>query len=66
MTFGKRSVVWLLNGREIFADARGVGPDWHAFLIVNLSVCAGRYHPKPEEGVDELSYGVESLIVRRG
>ncbi|CCK24871.1 hypothetical protein BN159_0492 [Streptomyces davaonensis JCM 4913] len=66
VTFGKRSVIWLLNGREVFADARGVGTDWHAFLIVNLSVCAGRYHPRPEDTVDELSYGVESLVVHRG
>ncbi|MGN7135542.1 hypothetical protein [Streptomyces pseudogriseolus] len=44
MTFGADSVVWSGNGREVFADGRGVGADWCAFLIVNLSVSAGRYH----------------------
>lgn len=65
VTFGRRSVIWLLNGREVFADGRGVGSNWHASLIVNLSVCAGRYHPRPDDSMDELSYGVESLVVRR-
>lgn len=45
--FGSRSVDWWLNGRRVFADGRGVGRTWHAYLIVNLSVCAGRYHPPP-------------------
>ncbi|MER6672692.1 beta-glucanase [Streptomyces sp. NPDC000983] len=66
VTFGRRSVVWLLNGKQVFADGRGVGSSWHAYLIVNLSVCAGRYHPAPDDSVDEMSYAVESLVVRRG
>ncbi|MFF9814983.1 beta-glucanase [Streptomyces sp. NPDC014006] len=65
VTFGMRDVVWRLNGRQIFADGRGVGSRWHAYLIVNLSVCAGRYHPPPEPTTSELSYQVESLVVRR-
>jgi hypothetical protein len=65
VTFGRRDVVWQLNGHEVFADGRGVGAHWHAYLIVNLSVCAGRYHPPPEPTTHELSYEVESLIVRR-
>ncbi|MGC0334265.1 hypothetical protein RKD23_007255 [Streptomyces sp. SAI-170] len=65
VTFGRRDVVWRLNGREVFADGRGVGRDWRAFLIVNLSVSAGRYHPSPDDEVSELSYAVESLVVRR-
>ncbi|MFJ5775300.1 beta-glucanase [Streptomyces sp. NPDC093094] len=64
--FGRRSVVWRLNGREIFADRLGVGADWRAYLIVNLSVCAGRYHPRPDAAAKELSYEVRSLVVRRG
>ncbi|MEV0977632.1 beta-glucanase [Streptomyces sp. NPDC049915] len=65
VTFGMRDVVWRLNGRQVFADGRGVGSRWHAYLIVNISVCAGRYHPPPEPTTDELSYQVESLVVRR-
>ncbi|MDQ0604767.1 hypothetical protein QF037_009112 [Streptomyces canus] len=65
VTFGRHSVVWTLNGEEIFADGRGVGSDWRAYLIVNLSVCAGRYHPAPEPDVTEMSYEVPSLVVTR-
>lgn len=65
VTFGRRDVVWWLNGRQVFADGRGVGSHWRAHLIVNLSVCAGRYHPPPDDSVDELSYAVESLVVHR-
>ncbi|MFI8895730.1 beta-glucanase [Streptomyces paradoxus] len=63
--FGIRSVNWSLNGRRVFTDGRGVGRTWHAYLIVNLSVCAGRYHPAPPPGTTEMSYEVSHLLVRR-
>ncbi|MFJ1967712.1 beta-glucanase [Streptomyces sp. NPDC087903] len=63
--FGSDSVVWTLNGTRVFADRRGVGHDWHAHLIVNLSVCAGQYHPAPSEADTEMSFEVESLSVHR-
>ncbi|QES58466.1 beta-glucanase [Streptomyces venezuelae] len=63
--FGSRSVVWWVNGTRVFADRRGVGRSWRAYLIVNLSVCAGRYHPAPEPGVSQMSYEVEYLRVHR-
>ncbi|WP_225823376.1 family 16 glycosylhydrolase [Streptomyces naphthomycinicus] len=63
--FGTRSVVWWLNGERVFSDGRGVGRAWHAYLIVNLSVCAGRYHPGPVPGTTEMSFEVSSLVVRR-
>ncbi|MFE9835381.1 beta-glucanase [Streptomyces sp. NPDC005551] len=63
--FGARSVVWWVNGVRTFADERGVGEHWFAHLIVNLSVCGGRYHPPPDPGVTEMSYAVEHLTVRR-
>ncbi|MGV9316182.1 beta-glucanase [Streptomyces sp. NPDC003691] len=62
---GARSVVWWVNGRRVFADYRGVGRRWQAYLIVNLSVCAGRYHPAPDPAVSEMSYEVERLVIRR-
>ncbi|POX55085.1 beta-glucanase [Streptomyces sp. Ru71] len=65
VTFGRRDVVWRLNGREVLADGRGVGPAWRAYLIVNLSVCAGRYHPPPDAAATELSYEVQALTVHR-
>ncbi|MFJ4277533.1 beta-glucanase [Streptomyces massasporeus] len=63
--FGSRSVEWWLNGRRVFADGRGVGRTWHAYLIVNLSVCAGRYHPPPQPETTQMSYEVSHLVVRR-
>ncbi len=64
--FGARSVVWWVNGARAFDDRRGVGRSWRAHLIVNLSVCAGRYHPAPEAGTAEMSYEVTELRVYRG
>ncbi|WP_129305083.1 family 16 glycosylhydrolase [Streptomyces sp. L2] len=61
--FGVHSVVWWVNGEQVFADRRGVGHGWHAYLIVNLSVCAGRYHPAPDPGTTEMSYEVSRLTV---
>jgi hypothetical protein len=63
--FGSRSVDWWLNGRRVFADGRSVGRNWYAHLIVNLSVCAGRYHPPPQLETTEMSYEVTHLVVRR-
>ncbi|MEU5806388.1 MULTISPECIES: LamG domain-containing protein [unclassified Streptomyces] len=63
--FGARSVVWWVNGTRVYADRGGVGRRWRAYIIVNLSVCAGRYHPAPEAGVTEMSYEVSDLRVYR-
>ncbi|MGW7267742.1 beta-glucanase [Streptomyces sp. NPDC054842] len=63
--FGAGSVVWWVNGTRVFADGNGVGEDWYAHLIVNLSVCAGRWHPPPDPGTREMSFAVERLVVRR-
>lgn len=63
--FGARSVRWWVNGSEVFADGRGVGRFWHACLIVNLSVCAGRYHPAPDPATTEMSFEVSGLRVFR-
>ncbi|MFF4659161.1 beta-glucanase [Streptomyces sp. NPDC001381] len=63
--FGRRSVVWWVNGKQVFADRQGVGRGWHAYLIVNLSVCAGRYHPPPTPRTTEMSYEVQRLVVLR-
>ncbi|MEU5975459.1 beta-glucanase [Streptomyces sp. NPDC047315] len=62
---GARSVVWWVNGQRVYDDHRGVGRRWQAYVIVNLSVCAGRYHPAPDPGVSEMSYEVSRLVVRR-
>ncbi|MFF3330629.1 beta-glucanase [Streptomyces sp. NPDC002888] len=63
--FGARRVVWTLNDTPVYTNRNGVGRDWHAHLIVNLSVCAGRYHPEPDPDVTEMSFEVASLVVHR-
>ncbi|MFG3000920.1 beta-glucanase [Streptomyces sp. NPDC048340] len=63
--FGRSSVVWWVNGARVYSDGRGVGRSWRAYLIVNLSVSAGRYHPAPGPAVTEMSYEVSRLQVYR-
>ncbi|MET7287108.1 beta-glucanase [Streptomyces sp. NPDC005573] len=63
--FGAGSVVWWVNGERVYADHRGTGRSWHAYLIVNLSVCAGRWHPAPGPRTTTMSYEVSRLVVRR-
>ncbi|WP_432187914.1 beta-glucanase [Streptomyces sp. Tue6028] len=65
VSFGARSVAWSVDGERVFTDHRGVGRAWHAHLIVNLSVCAGRYHPPPDPGVSGMCFEVARLVVRR-
>jgi hypothetical protein len=65
LLFGESTVQWSLNGKLAFDDKRGVGPDWSAYLIVNMSVCAGRYHPTPDPDTAQMSFEVASLTVHR-
>ncbi|CAN3985099.1 beta-glucanase [Kitasatospora purpeofusca] len=65
--FGAYSVDWFVDGTLIHADRRGVGADWHAYLIVNLSVADGAYHDRPPIfGSDLLSWICHSLRIERG
>ncbi len=63
--FGAKSVVWWVNGTRVYSDPIGVGRLWRGYIIVNLSVCAGRYHPAPDPAVSAMSYEVSHLRVYR-
>ncbi|MFD9128721.1 beta-glucanase [Kitasatospora sp. NPDC059571] len=64
--FGRRSVDWYANGAPVYSDHRGVGAGWHAYLIVNLSVSDGTYHPRPPaDGPGRLSWTCHGLHVDR-
>jgi hypothetical protein len=66
VVLGADSVEWSVDGTPVFADGRGVGPHWRAWLVVNISVSAGAYgHLPPEPGVNELSWQCTGLTVRR-
>ncbi|MFI7414726.1 beta-glucanase [Streptomyces sp. NPDC049627] len=62
--YGERSVEWYVNGACVCSDGTGVGADWSAYLILNLSVCAGRYHPAPCDPAP-LTFAVDHLRVYR-
>ncbi len=67
--FGERRVVWYLGRppgpmRAVHADRRGVGPDFHAHLVVGMSVDDGRLHRRPERGAT-FTFEVASITVHR-
>ncbi|MEV6170573.1 beta-glucanase [Streptomyces sp. NPDC051954] len=62
---GAQSVEWYVNGNRVCCDGTGVGPDWSAYLILNLSLSAGRYHPAPAAPVP-ITFGVDYVRVYRG
>jgi beta-glucanase (GH16 family) len=45
--YGANSVQWYVNGAMVYQDDTGVGTSWSAYVIISLSVSAGRYHPAP-------------------
>lgn len=59
------SVVWFINGQQVWEDGQGVPSYWRAWLIVNLSVCAGQWHPAPLSSQTSMQYAVENLRVWR-
>ncbi|EGX57077.1 hypothetical protein SZN_24538 [Streptomyces zinciresistens K42] len=62
--YGARCVEWYVDGERVFADGTGVGHDWSAYLILNLSVCAGRHHPAPGD-LTPLTFEVDHVRVHR-
>lgn len=45
--YGANSVDWYVNGVKVYSDGHGVGANWSAYLILNLSISAGQYHAGP-------------------
>ena len=62
--YGKHSVDWYVNGVRVFRDGTGVGGSWSAYLILNLSLCAGRYHPAPT-GQGPITFAASYVRVYR-
>jgi hypothetical protein len=63
---GADDVCWYIDDEAVFQDGRGVGPDWRAWLVVNISVSAGAYgHQAPEPRSALLHWECEALTVTR-
>ncbi|GAA1118430.1 hypothetical protein [Kitasatospora arboriphila] len=62
--YGTNSVDWYVNGERVWSDGRGVGQRWSAYLILNLSVVAGKYHPGPE-GAEPITAAADYVRVYR-
>lgn len=62
--YGATSVGWYVNGVKVFADGTGVGNNWSAYLILNLSVDAGLYHPPPQNS-SPISFAADYIRVWR-
>ncbi|MEU6233629.1 glycoside hydrolase family 16 protein [Kitasatospora sp. NPDC047058] len=62
--YGATSVDWYINGVKVFSDGKGVGADWSAYLILNLSLSAGQYHPAPQ-GTAPITFAADYVRVYR-
>ncbi|MDH6133540.1 beta-glucanase (GH16 family) [Kitasatospora sp. MAA4] len=62
--YGANSVDWYVNGTKVYSDNTGVGANWSAYLILNLSVGAGEYHPGPQ-GTTPITFAADYVRVYR-
>lgn len=62
--FKTAGVEWWINGIKVFTGT-GVPTAWSAYLIVNMSVSAGKFHPGPAAGTSQLYFDVAGLRVWR-
>ncbi|MEU8515749.1 hypothetical protein AB0C76_29840 [Kitasatospora sp. NPDC048722] len=63
--YGATSTVWYVNGKPVFADGKGVGRNFRADLILNLSICSGDYHPDPDPDTSSISFDADYVRVFR-
>ncbi len=63
--FGLSSVDFYVNNTLIWADAKGVPSSWRAWPIVNISVCAGQWHPAPSSRQTHMEFKVSKFHVYR-
>ncbi|WP_084714594.1 glycoside hydrolase family 16 protein [Streptacidiphilus rugosus] len=60
--YGADSVDWYVNGVKVYSDGHGVGANWSAYLILNLSLSAGQYHAAPS-GSTPITFSADYLRV---
>jgi hypothetical protein len=62
--YGATSVDWYVNGVKVFSDGKGVGTSFSAYIILNLSIDAGMYHPAPANN-NPISFSAQYVHVWR-
>ncbi|MFB7667349.1 beta-glucanase [Kitasatospora sp. NPDC056138] len=62
--YGADSVDWYVDGAKVFSDHAGVGAGWSAYLVLNLSVADGQYHPAPSGSVP-ITFSADYVRVYR-
>jgi beta-glucanase (GH16 family) len=62
--YGANSVDWYVNGAKVYSDGTGVGANWSAYLILNLSISAGQYHSAPTS-TSPISFSADYVRVYR-
>ncbi|MDH6129499.1 hypothetical protein [Kitasatospora sp. GP82] len=62
--YGATSVDWYVNGVKVFSDGKGVGTSFSAYIILNLSVDAGTWHPAPSNS-NPISFSADYVHVWR-
>lgn len=59
--FSSNAVTWYVNGFKVFAT-KGLPLNWSAYIIVNLSVSNGKWHPAPTTNTT-MAFRVNGLRV---
>ncbi|MCU7827058.1 beta-glucanase [Kitasatospora sp. DSM 101779] len=62
--YGQDCNDWYVDGVKVFSDNVGTGGGWAAYLILNLSVEAGRYHQPPAD-LTPFTYAADYVRVWR-
>lgn len=64
VSFLTTGVQWFVDGKLVFTGS-GVPSNWSGYLIVNMSVSDGTYHPAPDAAASQLKFSVTGLKVTR-
>jgi hypothetical protein len=67
--FGADQVTWYVGSSvdhltAVYSDGKGVGSDFAAYPVLNLSIDSGTYHPPPP-GTDPVSFACDRLLIQR-
>ncbi|MEU8517663.1 hypothetical protein AB0C76_39720 [Kitasatospora sp. NPDC048722] len=62
--YGSAGHDWYVNGVKVYPDHTPSPPTFNAYLILNLSVVAGKWHPAPTSG-NPITFSVDYVRVYR-